>query len=61
MRIKIHNKSYNSSALPWFYTGAFASPAPNSPVPGTAKRGTIAGPGFNRLNLGVLPQLPHLR
>jgi hypothetical protein len=51
--IKIHNKSFNSSALPWFYTGAFASPAPNSPVPGTAKRGTIAGPGFNTLNLGV--------
>jgi hypothetical protein len=51
--IKIHNKIYNSSASPWFYTGAFASPAPNSPIPGTAKRGTIAGPGFNALNLGV--------
>ncbi len=50
---KIHNKSYNSSALPWFYTGAFAAPAPNSPVPGNAKRGTIAGPGFNTLDLGV--------
>jgi hypothetical protein len=51
--IKIHNKSYNSSALPWFYTGAFAAPAANIPVPGTAKRGTIAGPGFNTLDLGI--------
>lgn len=51
--IKIHNKSYNSHALPWFYTGAFAAPAANSAVPGTAHRGTIAGPGFNSLDLGV--------
>jgi hypothetical protein len=36
-----------------FYTGAFAAPAPNSLVPGTAKRGTIQGPGFARLDLGV--------
>jgi hypothetical protein len=50
---KIHNKNYNSSSAPWFYTGAFAAPAPNSPVPATAKRGTIQGPGFNVLDLGV--------
>lgn len=50
---KIHNKTYENSAYPWFYTGAFAAPAPNSPVPATAKRGTIQGPGFNVLDLGV--------
>ena len=50
---KIHNKNYASSSAPWFYTGAFAAPAPNSPVPGTAKRGTIQGPGFNNLDLGI--------
>jgi hypothetical protein len=51
--VKIHNKKYESSANPWFYTGAFAAPDPGSPVPGTAKRGTINGPGFGRLDLGV--------
>jgi hypothetical protein len=48
--VPIHQKGYNKL---WFYTGAFAAPAPNSPVPGTARRGTIQGPGFNRLDLGV--------
>ncbi len=48
--VKIHNKGYNQL---WFYPGAFAAPAPNSPIPGTAKRGTIIGPGFQRLDLGV--------
>jgi hypothetical protein len=51
--VKIHNKAYGSSSTPWFYTGAFAAPAPNSPVPGTARRGTIEGPGFIRLDGGV--------
>jgi Carboxypeptidase regulatory-like domain/TonB-dependent Receptor Plug Domain len=51
--LTIHNKSYESSSAPWFYTGAFAAPAPTSPVPGTAKRGTIIGPGFQRVDLGV--------
>jgi hypothetical protein len=46
---KIHNKGYNQL---WFYTGAFAA-ATSSTVPGTAKRGTIQGPGFNRLDLGI--------
>ncbi len=49
----IHNKAYSNSAKPWFYTGAFAAPAQNSPYPASAKRGTIQGPGFNRLDLGV--------
>ncbi len=48
--VKIHNKGYNQL---WFYTGAFAAPDPSSPVPGTARRGIINGPGFNRLDLGV--------
>ena len=51
--VKVHNKYYESPNSPWFYSGAFAAPAPNNPVPGTAKRGTVQGPGFNRLDLGV--------
>lgn len=51
--VKIHNKNFESSSSPWFYTGAFAAPAPNSPVPGTARRGTIDGPGFGSLDAGV--------
>jgi hypothetical protein len=47
---KIHNKGYNQL---WFYSGAFAAPSPSSNIPGTAKRGTIEGPGFNRLDLGI--------
>ena len=51
--VKIHNKNYESSGNPWFYTGAFAAPDPSSPVPGTARRGTINGPGFGRFDAGV--------
>ena len=51
--VKIHNKNFESSANPWFYTGAFAAPDPGSPVPGTAHRGTVNGPGFGRVDLGV--------
>jgi hypothetical protein len=49
--VKIHNKGYNSL---WFYTGAFAAapPSQTSQAP-TAKRGTIQGPGFNRLDISV--------
>jgi hypothetical protein len=50
---RIHNKNYEVASAPWFYSGAFAAPAPNNPVPANAKRGTIQGPGFNRLDLGV--------
>jgi hypothetical protein len=48
---KIHNKGYNSL---WFYTGAFAAapPSQTSQAP-TAHRGTIQGPGFNRLDFAV--------
>ena len=48
----IHNKGYHAL---WFYTGAFASPNPvtNTSMPGNAKRGTIAGPGFATADLGV--------
>jgi hypothetical protein len=51
--IKIHNKGYESSSSPWFYGGAFAATSPTSIVPGTAKRGSIQGPGFNRADLGI--------
>lgn len=51
--ISIHNKTYESSSAPWFYTGAFAAPAPNSPLPGSTHRGTVNGPGFNRFDVGV--------
>jgi len=48
--VKIHNRGYNKL---WFYTGAFAATDPSSSVPGTARRGTIEGPGFNRLDVGI--------
>ena len=48
--VKIHNKTYNGL---WFYTGAFQATDPRSTVPATAKRGTIQGPGFNSLQLGI--------
>ena len=51
--IAIHNKTYESSATPWFYTGAFTAPAPTSPTPGTTHRGTVNGPGFYRFDLGI--------
>ncbi|MEI9981153.1 MAG: TonB-dependent receptor [Edaphobacter sp.] len=47
------SKAYEQASALWFYTGAFAAPSPTSIVPGTAKRGTIQGPGFQRLDLGV--------
>jgi hypothetical protein len=49
--VKIHNKGYHQL---WFYTGAFAAPNPaNTSVPATARRGTIEGPGFQRLDIGI--------
>lgn len=48
--VPIHNKGYHQL---WFYTGAFAAPSPSSNVPATAKRGTIAGPGFGLVDIGV--------
>jgi hypothetical protein len=50
--VPIHNKGYHAL---WFYTGAFASPNPsiNTSVPGNERRGTIAGPGFGKIDLGV--------
>ena len=49
---KIHNKGYHQL---WFYTGAFASPNPstNTSMPGNERRGTIQGPGFGKVDLGV--------
>ena len=47
------SRAYESASALWFYPGAFAAPSPTSIVPGTAKRGTINGPGFSRLDLGV--------
>ena len=47
------SKKYEQATTPFFYTGAFSAQDPLSNVPGTAKRGTINGPGFNTLDLGV--------
>ena len=48
---KIHNKTYNGL---WFYTGAFAAAPPSQTnLAPTARRGTIQGPGFNRLDVGI--------
>jgi hypothetical protein len=51
--VKIHNKQFESTANLWFYTGAFAAAAQNSPIPGTEKRGVINGPGFGKVDFGV--------
>ncbi len=52
--IRLHaGKNPNQSSTPWFYTGAFTAQNPSSNVPGTAKRGTINGPGFQRADLGI--------
>jgi hypothetical protein len=50
--VKIHDKGYHAL---WFYTGAFASPNPstNTSAPGDARRGTIQGPGFAKVDFGV--------
>jgi hypothetical protein len=49
---KIHNKTYESGL--WFYPGAFAAAPPSqTSLAPTAKRGTIQGPGFNRLDMGI--------
>jgi hypothetical protein len=47
------SKKFQQSSTPFFYTGAFTAQDPNSDVPGTAKRGTINGPGFQKVDVGV--------
>jgi hypothetical protein len=37
----------------WFNTAAFAAPNAAAGIPGNAKRGSIIGPGFTRVDLGV--------
>ncbi len=44
---KIHQR------LLWFYTGAFSTPTPQSARVGNDKRGSVNGPGFNRIDLGL--------
>ncbi|WP_263371743.1 carboxypeptidase regulatory-like domain-containing protein [Granulicella cerasi] len=52
--VNLHaSKKYGQSSTPWFYTGAFTATDPASNVPGTARRGTINGPGFQRADLGI--------
>lgn len=41
----------------WFNTSAFADPAPNSLVPGNARRGVIHGPGLQRWDLALLKNI----
>ncbi|MES2390182.1 MAG: TonB-dependent receptor, partial [Acidobacteriota bacterium] len=46
------HKYLNSSSL-YVNTGAFVATDPNSDRPGTARRGTLNGPGYVRLDVGV--------
>jgi len=46
-------KKPGQAGAPSFNTAAFEAQDPNSNVPGTAKRGTINGPGYQVLNVGV--------
>lgn len=47
------SKAYEQSLDPWFNTGAFQAQDPTATVPGTAKRGTIDMPGYQRADVGV--------
>jgi hypothetical protein len=47
------SKKYEQAATPYFNTAAFQAQDPASNAPGTAKRGTIQGPGFNVANVGI--------
>jgi len=47
------SKKYEQRTNPYFNTAAFQAQDPNSNVPGTAKRGTIQGPGYNVADLGI--------
>jgi hypothetical protein len=37
----------------WFFRGAFDTPLPQEVRPGNSKRGSIVGPGYNRLDVGI--------
>jgi len=47
------SKKYEQASTPFFNTGAFQAQDPASNAPGTAKRGTIQGPGFQRADVGI--------
>jgi Carboxypeptidase regulatory-like domain len=47
------NKKYEQASTIYFNTGAFQAQDPASLVPGTAKRGTINGPGYQTANIGI--------
>jgi len=46
-------KNPQQTSKPSFNTAAFEAQDPNSNVPGTAKRGSINGPGYQTMNAGV--------
>jgi hypothetical protein len=47
------SKKYEQNNNPFFNTGAFQAQDPASNVPGTAKRGSIMGPGYNKADIGI--------
>src|ERR1035438_9893989 len=47
------SKKYEQRTNPYFNTSAFQAQDPNSNIPGTAKRGTIQGPGYNVADVGI--------
>jgi len=46
-------KKPGQAGAPVFNTAAFNAQDPNSNVPGTAKRGTINGPGYQTMDIGI--------
>jgi hypothetical protein len=46
-------KKPQQTANPSFNTAVFEAQDPNSNVPGTAKRGSINGPGYQTLDVGI--------
>jgi Carboxypeptidase regulatory-like domain/TonB dependent receptor len=47
------SKKANQNNNPFFNTAAFQAQDPNSNIPGTARRGSIQGPGYNKADLGI--------
>jgi hypothetical protein len=52
--IQLHaSKKWEQTNNPYFNTSAFQAQDPASNVPGTAKRGSIQGPGYGKVDIGI--------
>lgn len=51
--LPLHGHGYLNKNNPWFNQAAFTAQDPLSNTPGTAHRGSINGPGYNRVDVAV--------